>query len=60
MKLPYIFDSKGEKVNFSNHLNLNNNHRIIFSAPFGSGKTTFLKEFILTYRPNMNVSICIL
>lgn len=47
MELPYVFESKGEKVNFSNHLNLNDNHRIIFSAPFGSGKTTFLKDYFL-------------
>ena len=30
---------------FSAHLNNVNNQRIIFSGSFGSGKTTFLKEF---------------
>ena len=30
---------------FSQHLNKEENHRILFSSPFGTGKTTFLKEF---------------
>ncbi len=30
---------------FNRHLNINDNHRVLFSAPFGTGKTTFLKEF---------------
>ena len=30
---------------FKNHLCLPDNNRIIFSGPFGSGKSTFLKEF---------------
>lgn len=30
---------------FSQHLNEKGNHRILFSSPFGTGKTTFLKEF---------------
>lgn len=30
---------------FKEHLDINNNNRILFSAPFGSGKTTFLDEF---------------
>jgi len=32
-------------IKFENHLLDADNHRIIFSGPFGSGKTTFLKEF---------------
>lgn len=31
--------------NFGNHLKQEDNHRIIFSAPFGTGKTTFLKDY---------------
>lgn len=30
---------------FIKHLEIPNNNRIIFSAKFGKGKTTFLKEF---------------
>ena len=30
---------------FAQHLNEKGNHRILFSSPFGTGKTTFLKEF---------------
>lgn len=30
---------------FSDHLSIPGNHRIIFSAPFGAGKTTFLRDF---------------
>ena len=30
---------------FSQHLNEKGNHRILFSSPYGTGKTTFLKEF---------------
>lgn len=30
---------------FREHLNENGNNRILFSAPFGQGKTTFLKKF---------------
>lgn len=30
---------------FKQHLDAPDNHRIIFSAPFGSGKTTFLNDF---------------
>ena len=35
----------GPSEDFSNHLQLQNNERIIFSAPYGFGKTTFLKEY---------------
>src|SRR6476661_8249383 len=30
---------------FENHLDILENKRIFFSAPFGAGKSTFLKEF---------------
>lgn len=30
---------------FQNHFEKENNKRILFSAPFGSGKSTFLTEF---------------
>ena len=30
---------------FSQHLNEKGNHRILFSSPFGTGKTTFLNKF---------------
>ena len=34
-----------ENIRFKNHLELNNNDRIIFSGIFGIGKTTFLNNF---------------
>ncbi len=30
---------------FKEHLNLHNNSRILFTSPYGQGKSTFLKEF---------------
>jgi hypothetical protein len=33
------------ETEFSNHFNTQGNTRILFSSPFGTGKTTFLKEF---------------
>lgn len=33
------------KKDFENHLSVEGNSRILFSAPFGTGKTYFLKEF---------------
>ena len=38
-------ETKGMTAQFSDHLNDANNQRIIFSGSFGSGKTTFLKDF---------------
>lgn len=35
-----------ESLRFSTHLNDKNNSRILFSAPFGYGKTTFLRGFV--------------
>lgn len=34
-----------ESKRFLSHINIQENKRIIFSGPFGSGKTTFLHEF---------------
>lgn len=31
---------------FKSHLDIDDNNRILFSGPFGTGKSTFLKEFI--------------
>jgi hypothetical protein len=39
---------------FNEHLSLPNNNRILFSGKYGSGKTTFLKEFYKR-RDNVNV-----
>lgn len=36
---------------FEHHINLPGNQRIIFSAPFGTGKTYFLKEFYKEFNP---------
>lgn len=33
------------ETEFSNHINTQGNTRILFSSPFGTGKTTFLKEY---------------
>lgn len=30
---------------FARHLEIEKNHRILFSSPCGTGKTTFLKKF---------------
>lgn len=35
---------------FQNHLNIRSNTKILFSAPFGQGKTTFLKKFFYENR----------
>ncbi len=45
MKLEF----KQEFQKFIDHLNLPYNDRIIFSAPFGIGKTTFLKDFFAMF-----------
>lgn len=39
------FSIENPRKEFEEHLNLPDNDRIIFSAPFGMGKTYFLKEF---------------
>ena len=40
-----IIETNNILEDFKNHLCLPDNNRIIFSGPFGSGKSTFLKEF---------------
>lgn len=37
---------------FRTHLNLNSNDRILLTAPFGSGKSTFIQEFEQKYEHN--------
>lgn len=37
---------------FKHHLGIENNKRILFSGPFGTGKSTFLKEFSETEKEN--------
>lgn len=39
---------------FENHLNIDRNHRIIFSGKFGVGKTFFLKKFFEERRDRFN------
>lgn len=41
---------------FNDHILLPQNHRILFTAPFGTGKTTFLKEFFDKYE-NIYITI---
>ncbi len=41
----YFIDISKQKDKFSEHLDLEQNDRIIFSAKFGDGKTTFLRKF---------------
>lgn len=40
---------------FDEHITLENNNRILFSAPFGTGKTTFLDEFFTPKEEQYNV-----
>lgn len=40
---------------FKYHIDLNHNSRILFSAPFGQGKTTFLDEFFKTYKNDYEI-----
>ncbi len=41
----YFIDISELKVGFKEHLDLEQNERIVFSARFGNGKTTFLRNF---------------
>ncbi len=45
MEEEFIIDISGPKKSFDDSLNLPGNSRMIFSAPFGCGKTFFLKRF---------------
>ncbi|WP_119792204.1 P-loop NTPase fold protein [Flavobacterium anhuiense] len=38
-------ETKEISTDFKNHLKIENNKRILFSGPFGTGKSTFLNEF---------------
>lgn len=38
-------DNKLIFKDFDNHINIEGNNRILFSAPFGTGKSTFLTEY---------------
>lgn len=40
-----FIDQKSVTVDFKNHINDEDNKRILFSARFGTGKSTFLKNF---------------
>lgn len=42
---------------FDFHFLKENNNRIIFSAPFGTGKTTFIKEFFETQRDYLPIHL---
>lgn len=42
---PITIPISTEKGRFTQHLEIPNNQRIIFSSPFGSGKTYFLEKF---------------
>lgn len=40
-----VIDLSVPYTSFSDHLNQKNNHNIVFSAPFGAGKSFFLQHF---------------
>jgi DNA polymerase III delta prime subunit len=44
MKVDIKINSEHIKDDFSKHLKLDGNNRILFTAPFGTGKSTFLNE----------------
>ena len=48
MNSALTIDTTSVENDFYNHLN-SDNQRILFSAPFGSGKTTFLESFFKNY-----------
>jgi hypothetical protein len=48
-------DISHPKKEFENHLEIEGNKRIIFSGPFGIGKTTFIKEFSEINKEKYNV-----
>ena len=46
---------KSGEEGFGNFIDLTNNRRVFFSAPFGMGKTYFLKEFFKVKESHYNV-----
>lgn len=48
-ELETLMDTSMHISKFDNYLGKENNSRIIFSAPFGMGKTTFLKKYFKEY-----------
>ncbi len=49
-------ETKGMMEQFQAHLNNTNNQRIIFSGCFGSGKTTFLNNFLMIQHNRKNIT----
>ncbi|MFP5081692.1 P-loop NTPase fold protein [Pedobacter sp. JCM 36344] len=49
MSEPYIIGATSIENEFSAHLELPDNKRLLFSAGFGSGKSYFLKEYFSTH-----------
>jgi hypothetical protein len=45
MKKKSLIENQSLLSSFENHLNVEFNKRILFSAPFGSGKSTFLRDY---------------
>ena len=45
---PILITTQQEAEKFDTFLSLPNNHRILFSGKYGSGKTFFLHEFFST------------
>lgn len=45
MNPSFIIETNSKIAEFQDHLNIEDNHRIILSGQFGSGKTTFLRKF---------------
>jgi hypothetical protein len=55
MKTPIeIISTRNQENTFFNHFSRSENKRILFSAPFGQGKTTFLNLFFLTQKNKYN------
>lgn len=51
-KIDIVIKTDDLKQSFLKHLNLENNKRILFSGPFGIGKSTFLNEIENEYQEN--------
>lgn len=52
MMTPPVFSTKSMFTRFASHLEIHGNNRILFSGPFGIGKTTFLQSFFTTVPDN--------